>query len=47
MINGVYMSKKLCKNGKENIKKNKAKYECKKCGLYSKKEKKLCKPVEL
>lgn len=41
------MSKKLCKNDKEQIKKRNAKYECKKCGLYSKKEKKLCKPEEL
>lgn len=41
------MSKKLCKQDKKKIKKEKAQYECKKCGLYSKKEKKICKPEKI
>ncbi len=38
------MSKKLCKaHTKNKLKKEKASFVCKKCGLHSKKEKKLCK----
>lgn len=42
------MSKKLCNYGIEiNPEKGKSKYKCKKCGLYSSKEKYCCKPVKL
>ena len=41
------MSKKLCKEDKKRLKKEKANFECKKCGLYSKKEKSVCKPFKL
>lgn len=42
------MPEKLCKkNKKKNQKAEEAKFECKKCGLQDKKEKKLCKPVKL
>ena len=41
------MSKTLCKQDKKKkVKLEKAKYECKKCGSQSNKEKKLCKPVK-
>jgi len=42
------MSKKLCKKDKnKTAKPEKAKFECKKCGLQAKKEEKLCKPVKI
>ena len=41
------MGKKLCQKGVvHKVDKEDAKYSCKKCGQYSNKEKKLCKPVE-
>ncbi len=42
------MSKKLCKiDTKKKLKEEKAKYECEKCGLYSRKKKKLCRSNKL
>lgn len=42
------MSEKLCKSDKKkNIKVDKYKYECTKCGLKADKEKKLCKPEKI
>lgn len=42
------MPKKLCKQDKrKKVKPEKSKYECKKCGLKSDKEKKICKPVKI
>ncbi len=42
------MSKKLCKDKDKALKKKKkARYQCKKCGLYGKKKKNMCKPLEL
>jgi lipopolysaccharide biosynthesis regulator YciM len=42
------MSKKLCKKEKvKDIKSEKAKFTCKKCGFQAKKKKSLCKPEKL
>lgn len=42
------MSKKLCKKDKVKEKDIKeAKYQCKKCGIKTNKEKKVCKPEKI
>jgi len=41
------MSKKMCKKEEIKLRIKDAKYECKKCGLRSNREDKLCKPNKI